>query len=381
MAFNPAEIAQLEVAGISFQDWESVWVQHRWQDGWPLFRFTAAENATMPVSWIQLQFKPGDSCTIMLGGQLAITGYILTRQTAYDATNHTVELSGAGKSWAASTSSVETKDANFDNMTLMAIANKLTGKHGVATLPIGMVNSEPFKECQGHPGELIFDCIDRLARLKGATVGSDHLGNLLLIGDHSYSVVQQLTEGENIKKMQCIISIEMKHADYSVSGQAGNAEKLSPAEASEIRADAPGTIAMRFKQIVSEQALTKAEAMSRAYFESRFSEGTEVQAFATVQGWLRDGTNLWRCGDDVFVVSPMAMLNGIILKIKTLTFQQDNQGGTTTTMELVLPWLLGDQPFGTGTSSAGPPDPNYRPPPAPAVDATQPQPPATPPKS
>ena len=73
MPFNPAEIAQLGVANTKFEDWETVWVQHRWSDGWPLFRFTAAENATMPLSWINLQFKPGDACTITLGGQLAIT--------------------------------------------------------------------------------------------------------------------------------------------------------------------------------------------------------------------------------------------------------------------------------------------------------------------
>ena len=81
---KPEEIAKLHVGGSSFQDWETVWVQHRWSEGWPSFRFTAAENneqlATLLGArgwlrtegvWRRLKFKPGDSCYIELGGQLA----------------------------------------------------------------------------------------------------------------------------------------------------------------------------------------------------------------------------------------------------------------------------------------------------------------------
>ena len=372
MAFNPAEVAQLQVAGVSFQDWETVWIQHRWSDGWPLFRFTAAENATMPISWIQLQFKPGDDATIWLGGQLAITGIILSRQTSYDANNHGVELSGVGRTWAAGTSSLDTKDANFDNMTLTAVASKLYGLHGVGVQEVGKVDSDPFKPgTQGHPGENIFDCVDRLCRMKGATLGSDHLGSMLLIGEHSYPVVQDLVEGENILKMQCIISNEMLSQKYDITGQAPSAEKLTPGQAAEIRGSAPGAMKVydKFKLIVAEQALTQAEAQTRAYYESRFSEGTNVKAFVTVQGWLRDGVNLWRCGDDVYVMSPMAMLNGITLKIQTATFEQSNAGGTTTVLELVLPWLLADKPFGV----------DYQAPQTPQTDGTNPNPNPPPP--
>jgi prophage tail gpP-like protein len=371
-AFNPAEIAKLVVGDVSFQDWESVWVQHRWQDSCPQFRFTAAENATMPISWIMLQFKPGDRCTITLGGQLAITGIILVRQTSYDANNHAVELSGVGLTWLGSASSVDTKDANFDQMPIKAVADKLYGKHGVSVLQIGNVSAKPFEQCQAHPGELIFDCIDRLARQRGATLGSDHLGNMLLIGDHSYIATQTLAEGDNIKKMQCIISIEATSGNYSVIGQSGNAEQMSPTAAASIRAEAPGTLANKFKQLVSEQAHTQEEAMMRAYHESKWSEGTKVRAFVTVQGWLADGVHLWRCGDDVYVVSPSAMLNGIILKIQTITFQQDNQGGTVTVLELVLPWMLGDSPYSVAPvipNSQPDPDAVQPPPPPPAVNA------------
>ena len=46
-------------------------------------------------------------------------------------------------------------------------------------------------------------------------------------------------------------------------------------------------------------------------------------------------------GDDAYIYSPMAMLDGT-MKIKTVTWTQDNNQGTQTTLELVAPWGLND---------------------------------------
>lgn len=346
---NPAEVAQLVVNGVKFEDWESVWVQHRWADGWPLFRFTASERADMPTLWTALQFKPGDACTITLGGQLAITGIILTRQTAYDANNHQVELAGAGRTWAAGTSSVDAEKANFDGMTLKQLADKAYGDRGVTVRQIGTLDETPFPHLQATPGEQVFDFVDKQARLRGATLGSDHLGNMLLIGEHSGVVTQNLVEGQNIKKMQCVISNEMMAGVYSALGQGANAEELSAGAAAKMRADVPSETYKGFDKLIQtpleHPPMSQAEVVARAFYEKRFRDGTQITAHVTVQGWLRDGIDLWRCGDDVQVTAPMAMLN-FVMKIQTLTFQQDNQSGTTTVLELVMPWKLADRPLG-----------------------------------
>lgn len=360
----------LVVEGTKFEDWESVWVQHRWSDGWPLFRFTAAERADMPTLWTALQFKPGDACTITLGGQLAITGIILTRQTAYDASNHQVELAGAGRTWAAGTSSVDAKKANFDNMTLKQVADKAYGDVGVTVRQIGTLDETPFPHLQATPGEQVFDFVDKQARNKGATLGSDHLGNMLLIGEHSGQVVQQLVEGQNIKKMQCVISNEMMADVYSAVGQGANAEQLSAATSAEMRKDINSEVYKGYFKFIQtpleHPPMSQAEVDARAFYEKRLRDGTQITAHVTVQGWLRDGIDLWRCGDDVQVTAPMAMLN-FVMKIQTLTFQQDTQSGTTTVLELVMPWKLADRAFRAVDSPAN----AYFPVPA---DVTQTQP-------
>ena len=358
---NPAEVATLTVAGNQFEDWESVWVQHRWSEGWPLFRFTAAERAPLPTLWTDLQFKPGDDCTITLGGQLAITGLIMQRQTAYDAGNHQVQLSGVGRTWAAATSSIPIKDSNFDKKSVQQAADKVLQPHGVKAVPVGTLDSTPFDRLQSQPGELIFDFLDRICRTRGITLGSDHLGNLLLIGQHSYPIVQQLYEGQNIKKMQCIFSKEQQSSVYSTTGQKAVADDASPRDSAEMQAQAKGSLNnSKFLETVAEQPVKdKAELEARVNYEAIQREGTLIIAYVTVQGWLRDGGNLWRTGDDVWVYSPMAMLN-MAMKIQTATFAQDNKEGTTTTLELVLPWRLADKPYGSAT---GPADTAPQPPP------------------
>lgn len=374
-----AEIATLIVAGNKFEDWESVWVQHRWKEGYPLFRFTAAERDNLPTDWTKLQFKPGDKCQIILGGRLAITGIILQRQTAYDANNHQVLLSGVGEQWAAATSSIAIKDSNFDKMTLQQAADKALQPFGVKALPVGTLDATPFDRLQSQPGELVFDFLDRIARVRGVTLGSDEKGNILLIGQHSFPIVQQLYEGQHILKMQCIISNEQLSSDYSVTAQRAVEDGSGPRKSAEMQAKAKGSLSLnKLIETVAEQPVkTDAELEMRANYEAIDHEGTLVTAHVTVQGWLRGNHDLWRAGDDVWVYSPMAMLN-MAMKIQTATFAQDNKAGTTTTLELVLPWKLGDKPLGVSAPFPQAEDPmsaDMAPPPPPAQTTTETPPP------
>jgi hypothetical protein len=105
-----------------------------------------------------------------------------------------------------------------------------------------------------------------------------------------------------------------------------------------------------------------------AYNEAGWSEGTKVQATVTTQGWMMPGTQLlWQAGDNVMVNSPMAVIDQV-MSINTVTFTQD-QRGTLTTLDLVIPWLLRDK------SPAGanfPLDPRNTPPPPPEFTGDQP---------
>jgi prophage tail gpP-like protein len=341
---NLDEVATIVVNERRFDDWETVWVQHRWAEAYPLFRFTAVERDPIPEWWGRLQFKPGDECAIYLGGILAVTGVITVRQTSYDANQHGVMLQGKGITWYAARGSILDKDGKYDGMTFEQVARKVIAPFGIGVETIGKLNAIPFERLQLEPGKNLWDFLEGLARPRGIVMGSDHLGNLLLIDHHSFRVSAQLIEGHNILQCQATIANENIFSDYVVRGSTGGSDNKKGTDASEQEAHVGGT-AKRYSPLLTlaEQPVWNvAELGDRAKAEYTWNQGTEVTATVTVQGWkIVPGGRLWRAGEKVMFHSPMAMIS-MPMKIQTLTFTQDRNSGTLTTIELVAPWLLKD---------------------------------------
>src|SRR6516164_6831636 len=223
-----------------FEDWETVYVQHRWAESTPIFRFTAVEREPIPQLWNKLQFRPGDRVNITLGGQVALqNGIIVTRQVSYDANQHGVELIGKSLTYFAMKSSVDVPDGNFDGMTFEEIAHKVLAKYqGIGIVNVGTLNPRVFHNLQNEKGETNWDFLEKIARARGIVLGSDHKNNVLLIGDHLNPVVASLVEGVNIESCQAVISIQNLYDRYMESGQSNASDGNAGTAASEQEAPA-----------------------------------------------------------------------------------------------------------------------------------------------
>lgn len=393
--FNPQEEALLNINGVNFRDWESVWVQHRWTDSSAYFRFTAVERDPLPYNldpysgfaaapvegslWARQVFSPGQKCYIELGGKLAMNGWINTRQVAYNATSHQTQLLGKSTTWWGYKSSVDDKNGNFDGYTFEQIARQVLAPYDAQIEVVGDLDTEKYKDLQVNPGETCWDFLERIARPRGIILGSSPEGHYLLIGKHTKPLVHDLIEGQNIKAAQFIFHLDDVYLHYDVTGQAKPGDDGSGKEKNELRGTAPGMWAPAQSRLITPAEWTPnsiEDLMKRAKAEARWHDGAVITANITVQGWLRGGTDLWRVGDNVFVNSPMAPLQQT-MKINTATFTQDNQSGTQTQLELVLPWLLGDE----GRFNVNDTNPPGNPKPVPPVAATPPRPPVPPPSS
>jgi len=325
-----------------------------------MFRFTTAERHPIAQNWTLSQFKPGDACTITLGGQLAITGVITDRQTAYDSQNHAVQLMGKGVTWFAAKSSVLHKTGDFSGKSFEEAAKEVIKPYGVGVRTIGELDKTPFKRLQCEKGEKVWDFCERIARPRKIIMGSDGDGNFLLIGEHSGDVVDSLVEGQNILRMQCLLTIEDSYSRFDLYGQTAANDEQHGRKASEQSASVAGTDPPpRFSALVTvaEQPVWGAgELAKRAQAENQWHNGTKVEAHVTVHGWLNGSGQLWTPGDDVNVRSPMAMLNQT-LSIEMVTFTQDDKSGTTTTLKLRAPWYLNDN-VNAGVSISGMPNPS-----------------------
>jgi prophage tail gpP-like protein len=353
--------ATLIVENLDYRDWESVWVQCRWADGVSLFKFTAVERS---VPFYHIQFRPGDKCLVNLGGVTVIKGYIETRQVAYDGERHGVQLEGKSATLVGK-SSVNVKDGNFDGLSFEEVAKKVLKDHPeVGYKIVGTLNDTKFAQLSNQPGEAIFDFLERIARPRGIIIGNDSKGNYLFIGDHENPILRdQLIEGVNIKRCNFIWRKDLDFDKIQVTSQAPASDGNAFTKASQMVATANGAGYLGTILITpAEQPVPKAkELQDRADNEALWHLASELTVTAVVAGWFRSGGEIWWPGDNVRVESPMCPLSQI-MKIQTVTYTQDEENGTETTLELVPPWALKDSAYanvapggGVGSPDPGPP--------------------------
>jgi prophage tail gpP-like protein len=346
------EKATLIVGGKKFEDWETVWVQRIRGDGFHQFRFTAAERDLASQGYAQLQIKPEDECIIELAGDLAINGMVVTRQAAFDEGNHGVLLQGVSKTWAAARAGIVHETGNFDGKTFMQIAEEVLKPTGVKGTKIGTIGETPFRLAQVHPGENIFQFLTRLATDAKVLVSCTKDGDFLFVGEHKPQSLGALIEGQNIRKCQATISVSAQRSEYILRNQGGADDKDNMRKQSEQEAKETGKLKKVYSPIVvpnEQPTWTPKELQERAKNESMWTEAQAIQATVVVQGWTAGNGKIWEEGKSVSIKSKMAMLD-MELVIQSVTFTQDNNSGTLTTLLCVPPWSLNVSGYALGQS-------------------------------
>ena len=346
-AAKDEEVATLVVKGHLYEDWESVWVYYNLDEVWAQFRFNATEDDPATI-----QFSPGDDFELYLGGYPVMTGVVLVRQTAYDAKQHAISIQGVSLTWFTARASIVDKDTTFEGPFLEIAAKVLaptcSGFHTWGNIP-----SDPFPPSRAGDGEKIFTFLERLGRMINVFVVSDPYGDFVFVGEHGGQVVADLVEGQNILKMQCVIKDIDPYDRYIIKGQTVGSDKTQMRQAAEQEAMREGTATCYSPEVVAaEHPVYNPEQLKlRADHEYNFSE-RKVEADITVQGWFNPITGWrWDAGQEVYVISPMAMLDMTMI-IQAVTFTQDSRSGSLTVLKCVAPWNWNDSNYHIGTGNS-----------------------------
>jgi prophage tail gpP-like protein len=354
---DPKEVAEIFVDKFVFSDWESVWVQHRWKDVYPIFRFVSAERDPLPQYWARLQIKPKDLCAIKLGGQLAITGVVTVRQTAYDPNSHAVSIQGVGVQWFTWRGAILDKKQEFKGG-FVDVAKAVMAPFGVVPQVRGTIDPTEFKPpAHNEIGESVFQFLEKLAKERKVVLGGDFAGGHLLIGDRIANVVDELIEGVNILSCQCVINIGDIYQPYVARSQTSSDGSQSPSQSSQQEAFVNSKVLQTYSPLLvanEHPVWTQHEIDLRAETEAVWGDGTLIEATVVVYGWFTRSGVLWcQCvGESVVLNSPMTTLVGERLAIRSVTSTQDSQAGTRTTLDLVAPWYLNDKGIRAGATGS-----------------------------
>jgi prophage tail gpP-like protein len=360
------DIARLIVNGRNFEDWESVTVKQELRGNPPqTARFTCSEGSPLVKNWTEQQIMPGETCQVYLGGHLAFDGKVYSRQVFVDARRHQIEIQCANL-LELSTASVVTQTGEFkDKEPEQIIRSVLKGVNKKLVVLGGQLPKIKIPRVSVTPGESVIDFIDTITRhlsqngvpvAHSATPQGDFA---LVVGPHGGS--DEIVEGKNMLEGRETIYIPMvaappggngggeKKASQSTLGQRPGTDETWGAAAAHIPYLAK-TFSMMGNTLVPGANVPELPVWDKKLNEGR--AGSEagwmtedyVTVWGTLQGWLRPSGGLWVPGQDVIVTSPMLVMKGEKLQLKSVTYSQDNQQGTRTVLECCNANAMGGAP-------------------------------------
>jgi prophage tail gpP-like protein len=352
MAVNPNEVASIVTSAGVYSYWKSIEIERAVGNPVSYMRFTTAEpgiGAGQPPSWNTLQLMPPTPIQGYLAGQIAITGAIMSRQAAYEANNHAVEIICSSKTQNGIGSTVDGAPGQYLNQTIAQIAGSVYGKVGVAVNVDGASGaSYPFERVSEQIGEPRNDFIRRLAMMRDLHMVDDSSGNLNLVrGETAASANTTLVEGQNIFKARILVNLEYANTLVNALGQDFGTNQHNGPDAAQVSATVPNpsyTGDYRPVRFICEMPCDQTAALMRAQHEVALNDMTICEALITVQGWLMDSGDLWinHLREPVTIVSPSLVPGGpFTLLIKGVKHLQDSEQGTRTELTLCIPRALG----------------------------------------
>lgn len=275
--------------------------------------------------------KQGQACTVDIGSERVITGYVDDWIPSYDANSVVISVSGRDKTADLVDCSIDHPSGQFNNQTLTQIANTVCEPFGIKV----MVNADvgaPFARIQIDQGESPHELLTRLARQRGVLLTSDTFGNLVITRASKVKAGVSLILGENVLAARGRFSWRQRYSKFTVkaAGAAFGSQWDGAAQATVggIKADVTDDEIGRYRPmiIVNEEITTAEGAAKRGQWERQRSIGKSNSAEYTVTGWRIPQTGkLWNINTLVPVVDEILGLDEELL-IVSVMFSEDDAG-------------------------------------------------------
>jgi prophage tail gpP-like protein len=347
MVGKPTEQAILIINGLNFTDWETVMVRHAMYEQPAFrFRFTCSEPTPIASNFSKLQIMPGNTCDINLAGQAAFHGFVASRQVFYDKGRHYIEIQGGSPDADLSSTSHVTKTMELKRVTFEQIARSIVEPMGLKLRIVGgQLPPIKFDRVSFSLGVSKADTLDMYARYVGAAITSNPQGDYVIaVGPEQGQQNDVLVEGKNILIGREIIYHQGNEGRVPAASQAPGNDQQHGAQVSHMPfvnqlLSSWGVTLDPKKQFALPSELptaSKTQLQGRTQTEDSWQKIDEITVFCTVYGWLQSSGRLWKHNTQYTVKSPMLVMDGSIpLTAKSVTFTQDSNEGTRTTLELV----------------------------------------------
>ncbi|GAB7450980.1 contractile injection system protein, VgrG/Pvc8 family [Enterobacter roggenkampii] len=324
-------------------------------DGWTDMSVTSSLDAiagefdlTITTQWSEAAprtIKEGLPCSVTIGADKVLNGYIDDFIPSYDAENVSIRVMGRDKTGDLVDSSVVHKSGQWKGMRLEQLAAEIAKPYGITVIN-ETDTGDAFPSVVLEQGETGFELLDRLAKQRGVLLTSNADGNLVITRASKKRASVALVLGENILAARGRFSWRERASQYIVKGSSsagGAAWDDQPAKViggRQISIDDEEISRYRPKILVNEDSLTVGGASTRGDWYKARMMGEANTTEITVAGWRENGDTgpLWKTNLLTDIRDPIQNLDTTWL-IKSVTFTEGD-GGRIAVLALVPPESL-----------------------------------------
>lgn len=379
----------LLVSGMAYSGWKNTRIQQSIEQLSGVFTVDVSER--WPDQTDSFAIEPGAACTVKIGEDEVINGYVDQVQVNLTPTSHTISISGRDKTGDLVDCSAPARE--WAGAAFETVVNELCAPFGIAvnsqletadgaykSPKVGKTAAKKIKASKGgsklgrkatNTGETVHKLLEKLAKTQGVLLVSDRTGGLLItragLGGKATDVLKQ---GDNLRSMDYERSFSQLYSEIVVKGQshgavattAGPVNLASFAKTGDTvkpagtvsRANATAnpsaqrgvssapvatvTSPLRYRPliIIAEEQADGARCKARAQWEAGMREAKSKRLRWQVQGWRQSDGQLWQINTLARVDCKAARIDELML-ISALEYTIDASGGTVCNLTLCPP--------------------------------------------
>lgn len=324
----------------------TLWVGGKIFEGWEDLSFTRELNACASDFQVKMTDKwredkeawrvtAGQQAHVHIGKHSMLEGFIDSVEASVSSNARGVTAKGRSKTCDLVDCSVTGPNKFSTPLTLKEIALKVVAPFNIPVI----FNADPglpFNATTVQTGETVFALLDRLARQRKLLIYPSPNGSLVFSKAGSARASTQLVEGVNILSGKSSYDFSNRFSTYEAKGQnMGELGEPKDTTASLGTATDAGIGRYRPLVIISETVSDGGTSDNRAAYEAALRKAQSLKVEIQTQGFYQKDGTLWDINQFVFVDCGFLGVRRWLI-VKKCTYNK-SLGGTTTTLELVLP--------------------------------------------
>lgn len=289
---------------------------------------------------------PGAPCTVLLGSDVVITGYVDRFVPSFASGRHGIRVTGRSKCEDLVDCAAEWPGGQINGANALAIAQKLAKPYGI-TVSSTVTGLKPIVQFNLMIGESAFEVIERISRFSQVLAYDLPDGNLVLAQVGTVAAASGAIEGQNVQDASVQFSADQRYSDYKAFLQSVD-EFQDLGDTGNQLIDVPDPNCPRHREMViiaeGGQGAGIEVAKKQAAWEASRRIGRSKVARVTVDSWRDAAGKLWQPNTLAPVKLPSLKLDETMC-IGEVTYQRSDDRGTTAELTLMPPAAFSPEPI------------------------------------